>query len=144
MDVPVEKKIKTKKTKKSKVIDTEKSITDCVDEIKTDEKQILEQNNEIQYGKIDKQKDVISHTIKKIENVEETLNKKEQEITQNNASGQIISEKEFNDRISFIEKYQDVESFDTEELIEIYKKLNQYVEDCKTFIDSTNMNVEYY
>ena len=56
---------------------------------------------------------------------------------------QVITENEFNERMAFIKKYQDVESFDTEELINIYNKLNQYVEDCKTFIDSTSINIEH-
>lgn len=138
----VEKKTKTKKTKKTK-LSTANTFDNAIDEIKTNEKQILKTTKNIQYDDIDKQKNTVAQTVKKIEDAEKIINKKEQELMTTETTKQVITENEFNERMAFIKKYQDVESFDTEELINIYNKLNQYVEDCKTFIDSTSINIEH-
>ena len=137
MDKP-EKKLATKTSKTKK-----KTIKEAVDDIVNEETQIVAANEGLEYKNIDSQKTTIQKTIQKIETLESDIQNKKQEIEPNNEKVQIITEHEFNEKMEFIEKYQDIESLDIDSLLKIYKKLSQYVKECKLFIDSTSMTTNH-
>jgi len=139
-DVKKKKKKKVKKTKTKKC--SEDTVSETIKNIKIDEKNMAP-NEDLQYVDIESHKNNAEKIIDNICNTNIKLSEQEIKLNEHGKVKIIISETEFNNKIKFIEEHQDVDQIDVEKAVSMYNTLVQYIDECTTYIESTNMVIHH-